>query len=508
MTHLTGTTSGTGTVPVAAPASNAAAIEQMAATLQSLTDDVAAMSTTLRTQVPVVEISDSPPASPVLTSAAAAPTPSPTPAATTPAPVGFHTRGPWVAGALYTVVPSGPLLPIAEPDIEHGVEGEEAPRWYAITSGLYVGVTSSHPLATHAVVGVRRSGMKGYGTQALALAAFNDFLRYNMVTVVPHFLAIVSPYLAQDPLPDVATSSSSNDSRLPLGLFLTLPFVPHLNLTLMTALDENDIVQRFTGLRVDATTSATPPPRTPSPRPPPYTPHVRHTLPAVRTRTLTTSPSARPSPQRLYHVQSPAYNGYTSEWSTAGAATQGVPGATVHAISSPQKKKKKKGPPPKAYVAFCGTECGVRDTWAEIAPLVLGVSGSIYRGYPSRPEADAAYDYAHQRSWTRVLGRNGVVTPFPTLPQPVDALPNDVYNPLNGNETLDDYWYVVFRGVSPGVYRSHLECQLNTLGIKGATHQVIEGKTESMAKFAEALGRGDVAVITPAYRNMGGDPFL
>ncbi|KAJ7834497.1 hypothetical protein B0H13DRAFT_1914068 [Mycena leptocephala] len=100
------------------------------------------------------------------------PRPSPT--------VGFRTRGPWVAGALYTVVPTGPLLAIAEDEYTD----EEGPTWYAITRGLYVGVTLSNALAVNAVVRVSGSNMRSFATQALALAAFNKLLGYNMIAVV------------------------------------------------------------------------------------------------------------------------------------------------------------------------------------------------------------------------------------------------------------------------------------------------------------------------------------
>ncbi|KAJ7880928.1 hypothetical protein B0H13DRAFT_2345390 [Mycena leptocephala] len=121
----------------------------------------------------------------VSTPAPVAPTSVPT-VAPPPTPAGFRTHGPWVVGALYTVVPSGPLLLIAEPD---AVEGEEK-QWYAITRGLYVGVTLSNSLAVNAVSGVSRSGMKGHATQALAAAAFNEMLAYNMVAVL-HQLALI-----------------------------------------------------------------------------------------------------------------------------------------------------------------------------------------------------------------------------------------------------------------------------------------------------------------------------
>ncbi|KAJ7430875.1 hypothetical protein B0H11DRAFT_2389626 [Mycena galericulata] len=98
-----------------------------------------------------------------------------------PAPVGFQTRGPWLAGVLYVVVPAGPLLPVAE---EPRDADDEGPIWYCITKAKYVGVHLSQPMAINAVLGVPGNAMKSYKTQALAVAAFNEMLQYGMVKVI------------------------------------------------------------------------------------------------------------------------------------------------------------------------------------------------------------------------------------------------------------------------------------------------------------------------------------
>jgi hypothetical protein len=56
------------------------------------------------------------------------------------APPGFRTRGTWTAGALYVVVPSGPLIAITEAEIS---EGEGSPLWYCITKGRWVASLST-----------------------------------------------------------------------------------------------------------------------------------------------------------------------------------------------------------------------------------------------------------------------------------------------------------------------------------------------------------------------------
>ncbi|KAJ7790914.1 hypothetical protein B0H14DRAFT_3501155 [Mycena olivaceomarginata] len=101
----------------------------------------------------------------------------------TPAAVphlGFQTRGPWVAGVLFLVVPTGPLTHIPEDPVPEGFE----PLWYCITRGKHIGVTIHNSLAMAAVVGVSRSSMKSYKAQALAVTAFNEMLQFNLVQVL------------------------------------------------------------------------------------------------------------------------------------------------------------------------------------------------------------------------------------------------------------------------------------------------------------------------------------
>ncbi|KAJ7079328.1 hypothetical protein C8R43DRAFT_951858 [Mycena crocata] len=83
-----------------------------------------------------------------------------------PAPTYIRRSGPWVAGEIYGVVPTGPLILV--PD-----NGE---KWYAITKGRYVGCTPSVAIADSAVTCVSHALRTGYGSQQLAVAAFNDAL--------------------------------------------------------------------------------------------------------------------------------------------------------------------------------------------------------------------------------------------------------------------------------------------------------------------------------------------
>ncbi|KAJ7678288.1 hypothetical protein DFH06DRAFT_1121779 [Mycena polygramma] len=81
---------------------------------------------------------------------------------------GLQMSAPWVAGALYGVVPDAPLALVAD-------RGE---KWYAITKGKYIGVTNSGAVADHAVTRVSHALRVCYDSQSEAVAAFNDVLAF------------------------------------------------------------------------------------------------------------------------------------------------------------------------------------------------------------------------------------------------------------------------------------------------------------------------------------------
>ncbi|KAJ7440411.1 hypothetical protein B0H11DRAFT_2253031 [Mycena galericulata] len=119
-----------------------------------------------------------------MATASQAPAPAVAPAATpvAPAPVapasvspfgpggGIRMTGPWIAGEIYGVVPTGPIT--AVPD--------NSEKWFAITKGRYVGVTNSAAIADGAVSRVSHSLRAGYTTQTEALEAFNSVLALNI----------------------------------------------------------------------------------------------------------------------------------------------------------------------------------------------------------------------------------------------------------------------------------------------------------------------------------------
>ncbi|KAJ7430147.1 hypothetical protein B0H11DRAFT_2247749 [Mycena galericulata] len=223
-----------------------------------------------------------------------------------------------------------------------------------------------------------------------------------------------------------------------------------------------------------------------SPSPTPRTPSPQHQEPPV----IPSTPSSR---RPLYYYESPTMSGYTTSWATAGAATQGMANAHVRAVEKRTKKRTKKA----AYTVFYGNPSGVFLTWDEAAAAVRGVKGSIFRGYATVPDAHAAYAYARARGWTRSL--NGPVEPsMAALPSP--SQPLDSVNPLHGTDALNETWYIVYRGIRPGVYHSFLEVMLNTSGLSNTLYDSVTGRAEAFALFAQAQEDGNVlATLAPPY---------
>ncbi|KAJ7325482.1 hypothetical protein DFH08DRAFT_886700 [Mycena albidolilacea] len=269
------------------------------------------------------------------------------------------------------------------------------------------------------------------------------------------------------------------------------------------ALSDEEFAQLLARLNVqDSDDPLTPPPRTPSPRARSLARESSsRTFPTIRPRTYRT---ALTTPPTIYSYGNSAQAGYTLDWAVAGVATQGVPHSHVRAVqkSSPKKPRSKRH----AYVVFAGLQCGVFRTWEQTKPLVDRVPNSIFRGYSTVSEAEAAFAYAQMRQWTRVS--YAPLASIPALPQPVGSAFADEENPLHGTEALDNRWFIVYRGIMPGVYRSHLECQLNTLGIPAALHEAVAGKNNALAKYTAAVARRDIFVITPTYTARNSDPFV
>ncbi|KAJ7615786.1 hypothetical protein DFH06DRAFT_1145823 [Mycena polygramma] len=125
-----------------------------------------------------------------------------------------------------------------------------------------------------------------------------------------------------------------------------------------------------------------------------------------------------PPPPVLYTQSTPGSTVLATSWAEAADETQGVSGASPQRVTPKRKKKKPSG----AYAVFCGLQTGPFLDWADVQALVIGVPNNVYKGYRNFPIAEAAYLYAHQRGWTRVISRSSRDLPT-TLGPALRALP-------------------------------------------------------------------------------------
>ncbi|KAJ7076782.1 hypothetical protein C8R43DRAFT_1143620 [Mycena crocata] len=222
---------------------------------------------------------------------------------------------------------------------------------------------------------------------------------------------------------------------------------------------------------------------------------------------------------RLYSYYTPATESFTDSWDAAASQTQGIPGGSPQRLTpnnTPNKAFRfKKG----GFAIFHGRQKGAFCYWHEVAPLVIGVSNSLYQGYPTFELARAAFEYALERGWTRICGSRPSIptsisaTTLSSLPAPIGLL--DAPNPLHAGGVLGGKWHIVYSGISPGVYQSRqvpldraallsltvssLECSLNTRGLSCATYDSCTSRATAVLRFQNALDAGRVIVLAPVY---------
>ena len=132
--------------------------------------------------------------------------------------------------------------------------------------------------------------------------------------------------------------------------------------------------------------------------------------------------------------------------------------------SAPPRRKNRK---PVAYVVFEGVQPGIYNTWCviciilllpsvtvyfhrdEVKPLVIGISHSNYKGYASHREAQRCYMLAGALGSLLVRSKNPSVPP--TRARPISENVMQAFS-LAADDFLGEEWYVVTKGLRPGVY--------------------------------------------------------
>jgi viroplasmin and RNaseH domain-containing protein len=140
-----------------------------------------------------------------------------------------------------------------------------------------------------------------------------------------------------------------------------------------------------------------------------------------------------------------------------------------------------------AYVVFYGGEVSVFEDWADAQRSTNGHGIAIHAGFCSMQEAQAALEYARSKGWTADSSPPPEAAGLPLAPA---GSYED--NPLNAGSSD---WYTVCHGVVPSIYRSSLECSLNTVGVKGNLYASFHTRAEAESAYMQALAGNQVRRI-------------
>ncbi|KAL1658416.1 hypothetical protein GGF50DRAFT_10724, partial [Schizophyllum commune] len=158
----------------------------------------------------------------------------------------------------------------------------------------------------------------------------------------------------------------------------------------------------------------------------------------------------------------------------------------------------RRGRSKRGYVVFVGKQSGVYTTWDACNAQVHRVNHSFHQSYPTLAEARAAFEVARAYGFTFSCGEGTIAVGAQVAATPVPASDlvlclaflddpaSKVISPA------DDAWYVVYKGVQPGVYRSYVEVGILTTGLADARHCSFTTREEAVESFTSALERGQV----------------
>ncbi|KAJ7896576.1 hypothetical protein B0H13DRAFT_2338308 [Mycena leptocephala] len=168
----------------------------------------------------------------------------------------------------------------------------------------------------------------------------------------------------------------------------------------------------------------------------------------------------------------------------AADATVGVPHASSQRITPGGTKSK---PSNGAYAVFFGHVPGFFLTWAQAQLSVTGVSGALYQGYLTPEAASAAFEYTRSVRWTGVITDH---SPAPCIMVSTAHMPASVSSQSAVSPLHRKTWYIVYKGINPGVYQSSLECGLNMIGVSGSIFDSVDNVHTANDRFVKAQAAG------------------
>ncbi|KAJ7701893.1 hypothetical protein B0H17DRAFT_1195103 [Mycena rosella] len=248
---------------------------------------------------------------------------------------------------------------------------------------------------------------------------------------------------------------------------VTAPLIPRLISTAQdsmrhTSPDGNDEVDRtLPNLDLASLHLTTKIPAVSSAPPPPLSPELP-TTPA-KAPLYASTPALLPQYIISHHLLVP-YPPLIGQCLTQGPRLK----ASLAVLSAQQPKPQSPQAPGAAYVVLLATRLVFS---RNVQKLTHGYCSAFQAGFPSVAVAEKALVYARAQGWT---GDSSI--PKPPLPLPSLYGPNALNSPLSAGPLQ---WYVVSRGVHPGIYSSGLECHLNVATVK--SKQFVQGQLRTVS---------------------------
>ncbi|KAJ7225331.1 hypothetical protein GGX14DRAFT_556139 [Mycena pura] len=197
---------------------------------------------------------------------------------------------------------------------------------------------------------------------------------------------------------------------------------------------------------------------------------VRDTREGHRERPTTPPPAAPPPPSTTPPPTAPPPPPATTPPSSA---------RRVYQLSSPTQ--------PPTYTQY----------WTKVQRATKGFRHSVQQGYPTVSQATRAYEYAQEQGWTLTVPRyHGLMLDIASVPRPLETNDPAVIGDRLDPRIPEDPWYIVYKGVNPGIFPTFLECALNTSGVKGASYDKWPTFVDALRTFNGAKRRGEVAELT------------
>lgn len=86
--------------------------------------------------------------------------------------------------------------------------------------------------------------------------------------------------------------------------------------------------------------------------------------------------------------------------------------------------------------------------------ITSGSRGNIFQGYPTLQAARAAFEYAENQTWKGVTTANSIAPGTAMAPSQRPIPIAEIPGPIETTPLHCGVWYIVYKGISPGVYQS------------------------------------------------------